>query len=318
MNGIVNVEITEDELKLINSFTKKEMKKEDIFTFTVILCDNEIDRDFERFDNDSLTELSKLFVGKTGIFDHSMKSGDQVARIYATEVFTDENKRNSLNEKYTCVKAKCYMPRTEKNRDLIEEIEAGIKKEVSVSCSVSEVICSVCKTDLRQGYCEHIKGKIYGGEVCHSILKHPNDAYEWSFVAVPAQKGAGVTKSYKIKEVETVENIRKMLETNSGEVTLSAAQIQKLNGYIEALEKKSQDGEFYRNELTRSAIKNAAIAFPQMKSEMVKKVCGGLSVEELCEFGKVFEKQASEILPVKPQLSSNENYTSINNNMYKM
>ena len=84
------------------------------------------------------------------------------------------------------------MVRTDKNADLIAEIDAGIKKEVSVSCSASKNICSVCGCDRRITQCEHHKGQ----DGCHVILDDITDAYEWSFVAVPAQINAGVTKKY--------------------------------------------------------------------------------------------------------------------------
>ena len=54
--------------------------------FSVVLCNNDVDRDHEKFTRQALEKLGALFVGKTGIFDHSMKSGDQAARIYATAV----------------------------------------------------------------------------------------------------------------------------------------------------------------------------------------------------------------------------------------
>ena len=37
---------------------------------------------------------------------------------------------------------------------------------------------------------------MYKGKLCYGLLKEPTDAYEFSFVAVPAQRGAGVTKSF--------------------------------------------------------------------------------------------------------------------------
>lgn len=50
------------------------------------LCDNEIDRDGERFSLEALEQLKALFVGKTGIFDHDPKGENQTARIYAAEL----------------------------------------------------------------------------------------------------------------------------------------------------------------------------------------------------------------------------------------
>ena len=41
----------------------------------------------------------------------------------------------------------------------------------------------------------HVKGEDVDGVPCVGNLDDPKDAYEWSFVAVPAQRGAGVTKS---------------------------------------------------------------------------------------------------------------------------
>ncbi|MBQ7070785.1 MAG: hypothetical protein IJM87_05835, partial [Ruminococcus sp.] len=103
-------------------------------------------------------------------------------------------------------KAKAYMVRTSSNADLIAEIEGGIKKEVSVSCSVANCKCSICGTDKRTSACEHNKGQIYDGKKCCCILDEPTDAYEWSFVAVPAQKSAGVTKTFSEQEKEDKNN----------------------------------------------------------------------------------------------------------------
>ena len=42
------------------------------------------------------------------------------------------------------------MIRTAKSADLIAEIDGGIKKEVSVSCSVKSHICSICGADMKK------------------------------------------------------------------------------------------------------------------------------------------------------------------------
>ena len=94
------------------------------------------------------------------------------------------------------------MVRTDENRNLIAEIDGGIKKEVSISCSAAKRICSVCGSDRNVAACAHVRGKSYGGRLCHTVLDDITDAYEWSFVAVPAQINAGVTKKYS--ETDTV------------------------------------------------------------------------------------------------------------------
>ena len=91
------------------------------------------------------------------------------------------------------LKGYAYMVRTAGNLDLISEIEGGIKREVSVGCSVARSVCSICGEE--GGRCGHRKGEVYNGKLCFFSLDEPLDAYEWSFVAVPAQPAAGVVKT---------------------------------------------------------------------------------------------------------------------------
>lgn len=185
-----------EKLQLLNQFTRRELTEEEVYIFDVILCDNEIDRDFEKFSLSALKTLQELFIGKTGIFDHDAKSSGQTARIFHTELAEDSERKTSTGENYVCLKGCAYMVRTSANENLIKEIEGGIKKEVSISCSASVQKCSVCGANKRTKNCPHTKGKEYAGKTAYVILDKITDAYEWSFVAVPAQKNAGVTRKF--------------------------------------------------------------------------------------------------------------------------
>lgn len=188
----------EEQLDKINHFTRRKLTADEVYIFSVILCDNEIDRDYERFSDNALNELKTLFIGKTGIFDHDTKSSNQSARIFDTELITDNTRLTSDGQAYKYLKAHVYMVRTDENEALIREIDGGIKKEVSISCTAIDRICSVCGCDKKVASCFHIKGKKYNGKICHTILDGISDAYEWSFVAVPAQINAGVTKYFSL------------------------------------------------------------------------------------------------------------------------
>lgn len=192
-------EVTEDELKAINKYTLEPLEAPDVYTFSAVLCDNELDRQYEQFSLKALHDLQKLFIGRTVIKDHYASADNQVARIYATEL-VETGRFLSSGEPYTQLKAHIYMVRTESNKDLIAEIKAGIKKEGSVGCRVASAICSICGTDNAKSYCRHWPGKTYdkeGGPVmCTFKLDGAKDAYEFSLVAVPAQRKAGVSKSY--------------------------------------------------------------------------------------------------------------------------
>ena len=124
------------------------------------------------------------------------KPENQTARIYAAELVQEPERVTSAGEVYTFLKGHAYMVRTDANRDLIREIDGGIKKEVSISCAAVSQTCSVCGSDRRKNPCAHRVGQLYGEKRCHVVLSDVTDAYEWSFVAVPAQREAGVTKQF--------------------------------------------------------------------------------------------------------------------------
>lgn len=192
-------EITEAELKTINKYTLTPLTAEEVFTFKAVLCDTELDRQFEHFSPKALKELQKLFLGRPVIKDHMARADNQVARIYSTEV-VDSGRLMKNGEPYLQLIAQCYMVRTESNKDLITEINAGIKKEGSVGFRAASSICSVCGTDNAKDYCRHWPGRMYdkegGKTVCTFKLDGVSDAYEFSLVAVPAQRQAGVSKNY--------------------------------------------------------------------------------------------------------------------------
>ena len=150
----------------------------------MVCCDTQIDRDGEAFTKNALQKLAELFIGKTVITDHKPSAENQIARIYKTLVEDNSGVSRLI--------AWAYIPKNSGNDDFIKLIETGIVKEVSVGCSVKKCTCSVCGKEL--GFCQHKKFKDYDGTICHGILDEVTDAYEVSFVAVPAQKGAGVTK----------------------------------------------------------------------------------------------------------------------------
>ena len=96
----------EEMLKRLNKFTRWKVSEDEVYIFDVILGDNDIDRDGERFSQNALESLKKLFVGKTGILDCGPKSKGQTARIFSTEIVTDNTKTTKNGEPYTCLKGK--------------------------------------------------------------------------------------------------------------------------------------------------------------------------------------------------------------------
>ena len=181
VSGVVDGEnqtVGDDELELINRFTRRNLAKNEVYAFSVVLCDNDIDRDGERFTTDSLYELEKLFVGKTGIIDHNPSAKNQTARIFSCKVEKIDGQKTALGDDYYRLKARAYLPVCESNRDIILAIDSGIIKEVSVGCAVGRVVCNVCGEDISM--CTHKKGEVYGSKLCCRAVTKEGRHYEKS------------------------------------------------------------------------------------------------------------------------------------------
>ena len=281
------IAVTAEELARINRFAKKELRAEEVYTFAVKLCDNEVDRDFERFDRAALEKLSELFVGRTGIFDHSWSAGGQTARIYRAEVIEEPRRARRRATNTAGCKGWAYMLRTEKNAELIAEIEGGIKKEVSVGCSAAKRSCSICGKDA--GLCEHERGKYYGGKLCYAVLSDITDAYEWSFVAVPAQRAAGVVKRFGQGEGSLKAMVR---------ACGSRAQVREL----EELEKLSALGKSYLGALRREVRRLMLVADETLDGAVAESVTEKLGERELLELKKAFGARAAKKLGTNVQI----------------
>ena len=263
--------LTKEELDQINRFSKAELTADQVYTFSVRLCDNEVDRDFERFGMEDLERLGELFLGKSGIFDHQWSAKGQTARIYRTEVVREPGTVTAAGDEYRWLKGWAYLMRTEKNQELITEIEGGIKKEVSVGCSMGRSVCSVCGAE--NGACGHAKGQMYGGKLCFMELKDPKDAYEWSFVAVPAQPRAGVVKRFGAEGPE-----------------------------LRVLRKQAEMGQRYLMALRREVVRLAMLADGSLDGNIFAKAAGRLEEAELLELKDAYEAQIAKKFPVPAQL----------------
>ncbi len=202
---VAPLEVTDEDLKKINKYTLSPVTADDVFIFKATMADNEQDdRNFMPFNLKALQDLKKLYPGKTMLKDHRRVADNQIARIYDTELVQDANKQTELGELHTELVAKIYMIKTASNADLIAEIKGGIKKEVSTSTVPEKMVCNICGVDNMKDYCRHWPGVEYdvadatgksSKRRCKMLLHGAKEAYELSFVAVPAQPRAGTHKS---------------------------------------------------------------------------------------------------------------------------
>lgn len=272
------------QLEAINALAKARLNGEQVYVFSLRLCDDQIDRDFERFDEAALPGLAKLFIGKTGIVDHRWSTENQVARIFETQV---------VREKGTSyIKAWAYIRRGGANDEIIADIEAGIKKEVSVGCAMGRAVCSVCGSEY--GTCGHLKGESYEGQVCCAILQEPMDAYEFSFVAVPAQREAGVLKALGGKR-----KLKELAEEFGAQ------------GEYRVLMKEAELGRRYRKELEDNVVRLGLALELGVSEPVLRSLAGVAAAEDLLALKEALEGRLSEMMPVVRQLGGGEKQESV-------
>ena len=274
------------QLEAINALAKARLNGEQVYVFSVRLCDDQVDRDHERFDTMALPGLAKLFIGKTGIVDQKWSAEIQVARIFETQVVQEKG--------VSYIKAWAYIRRGGSNDEIIADIEAGIKKEVSVGCAMGRIVCSVCGNEY--GTCGHLKGEAYDGQVCCAILQEPVDAYEFSFVAVPAQREAGVLK--------TLGGRKACLKELAEEFGVQAE--------YRALYKQAELGKRYQKELEDSVVRLGLALELGVQEGDLRNLAKTAAAEDLLELKAALEERLAEMMPVTVQLrGKNANQESL-------
>ena len=265
------------QLQKINALAKGTLTAEQVYVFSVRLCDDQVDRDFERFDTEALPVLAKLFVGKSGIVDHKWSAGSQLARIFDTEILTEDG--------VTGIKAWAYIRRGGAGDEWIADIEAGIKKEVSVGCAMGRSVCSVCGGEY--GSCGHRKGEYYEGQLCCAILRDPVDAYEFSFVAVPAQREAGVLKGM---------GRQRCLKELAEEFGVQEE--------YRGLWKLARMGQQYQKQLSDEVVRLGLMLGLKVAEPVLRSAAEKLSGAELVELRNALREQAADKYPIQLQLGT--------------
>lgn len=264
------------QLEAINALAKVQLTQDQVYVFSLRLCDDQVDRDFERFDAAALPGLAKLFIGRTGIVDHSWRADNQVARIFETQVVQEAG--------ISYIKAWAYIRRGGSNEEIIADIEAGIKKEVSVGCAMGRCLCSICGSEY--GTCGHQKGQHYDGQLCCGILREPVDAYEFSFVAVPAQREAGVLKALGTN--------RRTLKELSEEFGAQAE--------YRSLCREAELGRQYRKELEADVVRLCLLLDLGADSTVLRGIVRTAGAEDLQKLRESLEEKAAQVMPVVTQL----------------
>jgi len=199
--------ISDEDLEKINKFAVSPVESKDVTVYTALLIDDKITRNHTQYTKDFQNMLLSLpqgegnFIGSPILFgdsqDHQHAANAQVGRIFEAWQVIDE-------EKHYGVMAKLYVL-NQGNDDLINKINSGILKEMSIATKVQMPLCSICSQDIRQ--CDHIPGQ----NGCYVIMSGTGFVAESSFVAVPGSNAAKILTDDEMKKFLKIENLKEVL-----------------------------------------------------------------------------------------------------------
>ena len=166
-----------------------------------------------------------------------------------------------------------------------------------MGCAMGSAVCSICGADRRKAPCSHRPGERYEGKLCHIILEEPTDAYEWSFVAIPAQPGAGVTKGFGAESPALA--LEKAASLGEG-VSLSAIEARELARWAGELQAAAEEGRELKEKALREAVRLGRLSLPRLERELLEKTLRPLAPGELERWCGELRRRAADRLP-QPQ-----------------
>jgi hypothetical protein len=175
------IKAEEPDLAAIRKYALREVTAEEIWTGSMKLCHDRVDRTFERFPKAYLERFAATLPGKSVLPGHDY-SALPLGRFYAADVVPD-TEGNHLRVRY-------YLP---KESPLVSQIELGVLKDVSIGFNAGKRLCDLCAKEWDFQH-DHFPGQEYDGKQCTLTYceseAHKAEAMEGSFVWCGAQPGA--------------------------------------------------------------------------------------------------------------------------------
>lgn len=176
-------ESADDRDAAVNRYALRALAPEEYASFTLDLCNNQIDRHFSRFPEEELERINDLVPGRPLMERHDLRGTLPRGRFYRSALHREGE--------VVSVRPEVYVLRTADNQDFILNIEGGVYRETSIGFSFRMPECSVCGKDLRT--CDHVPGRTYGDAACHFIMRGVLEVAEGSVVSSGSQ-GTGFVR----------------------------------------------------------------------------------------------------------------------------
>ena len=211
---------TDDILNYYPSDTFETISSEDIYFCDIKVTDNLIDESHECFTCSALENIQELLLGKsiTSIIPNGKST--TVGIVYDAQI----REFRSVNTPFSSYELIASVAILKRYDTLVEKLKSGKISKVNFACSVSEQRCSICNKSLEYGFCEHIKGECYGGQLCYHSLEKVDNVFEASLIDNESQDTKDDTKDVEYLKVPSpplaIKSIKKITvecETNQND-----------------------------------------------------------------------------------------------------
>jgi hypothetical protein len=195
-----------EDMKLINSFAKKELKPEQVYVASMDLANDQVDRTFERFPISYLEQFAATIVGKSLLIGHDHRSAPE-GLFFKAEVVNEGG--------VTHLRPSFYVVKTRANEHLRAQIDGGVYRYVSIGFHYEDLICDICGQSIFDRECPHVPGQEYDGVACTATYAGEAEAVEGSIVYLGAQYGAELKKAHEERDTRRLRAL-KQTETRPG------------------------------------------------------------------------------------------------------
>lgn len=244
-------------LDLINRLTLEPVTKDDVYTYSMALANDQYDRADERFPKEYLDRFAQTLPGKSVMPAHDY-SQPPIGRFYDADV-----RKDATTDGYY-LHAKAYMPADSPH---VGAVKTGVSGHVSIGFQPDTRTCDIDGLDY-DGYrrgpgvkddapiCQHISGQTYDGKKCtltYSGDMQKVEALEGSHVWLGCQHGATTMRgafapAHKAAYLDTLATKAGGTEDlmDEKEKAAAAEREKSLTAEIERLKSLAADGEAYR------------------------------------------------------------------------
>lgn len=150
---------SDEQMEKILPFLRSSKEPDQLAVFPVLACNTLVDRDDEQFTDRAIGEALKLpdhlsFVGKSFLWDHDHSSKAAIGRIFNVEPYEfQELDPVSGKTDQQGVKEWVYVPKTDANKEYLENLDYGILWAVSVGVRVGDFRCSIDGSPMQMDFC---------------------------------------------------------------------------------------------------------------------------------------------------------------------